>query len=495
MSLFSSYSQILDENGNIIKTINMNNLSNLISGNTINQIIEPSNIFYSSNSLVQELTSNNETNINILQNEIKNNGAYEKINDSELKILKTGTYLIQYKINIDSRTNSRLKSLTKLYVDNGSGYQEIVDSRGYGYHRQNSQGADTITSLPRPINLSQNSKVKITAIVDDTFSNRLLETISNSCTLYIWKIQEQIVETINQANIPVITTISPTNTIVKNELYSYQMLVNGVGVTWSLENEPSGMVIDQFNGLITYTPITDGIYNNIIVRASNNDGSDSINFNLTVTNIPIPEQNLEAWFDPEILNLPNNDSPRFWIDRTGIYTAEQSRTGSRPTYRTDIYNKPIFYCDGSEYYNINIPLNTTFSIFIVANSINQRRESFLFSGTESTYFGHDWSQRIVLNYNNNSNLLSYTDNYVNNLNLIHIFRDVSGNIKVNIGAETQTFFIQGANINITSICGSNSDRNKSHEGYFGDLLIYNQIQTGNNLINITNYLKDKYGII
>jgi len=467
------------------------------TGSTITQILEPINIFYSSNIVSQEFNSDNETNINILENEIKNDNAYEKINNYELKILKKGTYLIQYKINIDSITNSRLTSLIKLYIDNGLGYQELTDAKSYGYHRQISQGKNTPSNIPRPIILNENSKIKITAIVDDISGNRILTTMDNSCTLYIWKLQEQITENINPSNIPIITTLTPTNTIVKNDLYQYQMLINGVGVTWSLQNEPSGMVINQFSGLITYTPITSGVYNNIIVRATNNDGSDSINFNLTVNNLELPEQDLLCWFDPETVTSNNGSSPSFWIDRTGLYTASQNSGNIKPTYITNIYSKPVFQGNGDEYYDVNIGLNNTFSIFIVANSTNQWRESFLFSGSSNTYFGHDWAQDITLRYNNsNETKINYTNTYINNLTLLHIFRNVNGLINVSInGIETNTFFTQSGNINITSIIGSNNDRYKSHEGYFGDFVVYNQTQTGNNLTQIENFLKSKYGII
>ena len=98
---------------------------------------------------------------------------------------------------------------------------------------------------------------------------------------------QEFMITVNDAlSAPAISS-SPVQTATVNQLYRYDVKANGnPQPTFSFQESPAGMTINETTGVIRWTPGTEGIYS-ITVAADNSQGSDTQTFSLDVNAQPV----------------------------------------------------------------------------------------------------------------------------------------------------------------------------------------------------------------
>ena len=88
---------------------------------------------------------------------------------------------------------------------------------------------------------------------------------------------------------PKITTDSlPDGTV--NQLYTATLQATGNNITWSSSDKPEWLTLDS-NGTISGTPTTANTYN-FTVTATNDSGSDSKEYTLTIKSVPVASVSL-----------------------------------------------------------------------------------------------------------------------------------------------------------------------------------------------------------
>jgi hypothetical protein len=116
---------------------------------------------------------------------------------------------------------------------------------------------------------------------------------------------------------PAIATI-PNATLSATATFTYQVIASGSPApTYSLSTAPSGMTIDNYTGLISWTPGVKQVgVQTVKVRASNSEGSGSASFKITVTSLAAP-----------IVTIPAT----LTATAGGNFTYQVLTTGSAPT--------------------------------------------------------------------------------------------------------------------------------------------------------------------
>jgi glucose/arabinose dehydrogenase len=126
----------------------------------------------------------------------------------------------------------------------------------------------------------------------------------------------------NDQTAPVITT-SAVTTAIEGNPYLYD--VDAIGqatITYSLDANPSGMIIDSATGLIEWTPETAGSYN-VTVRASNGVSPDAVqNFQILVSADAAPSAVLTRPVQGEVLSGTNAEFFGNGVDDAGTIKAE-----------------------------------------------------------------------------------------------------------------------------------------------------------------------------
>ncbi len=103
---------------------------------------------------------------------------------SEIILNISGDYFIHVEISIEmSSGNSRSSSVARIMKDSGSGFIEIKGTRGYAYHRNSSQGTNTISLSTNLIGINKNDKIQIEAM--RLSGSGTLTTIPNSSRIQI----------------------------------------------------------------------------------------------------------------------------------------------------------------------------------------------------------------------------------------------------------------------------------------------------------------------
>lgn len=418
-----------------------------------------------------------------------NSSIYNVISDTELEITEAGSYFLQYSINVDlTLGNNRSKSNIYLLV-NGT---IISDMTRGGYHRNSSEGENTITSILRPITLAVGDRIKVQG--EKISGNSTLVALANGYSFTMFTIQAQ-----SSIIAPSITSFS--NNIIINEGESFNQLnsASGTGITWSLSGEPVGMTINSITGEINYIGVI-GIYNGIQVIATNTAGMDSFTFNLTVNALIIPLDNLVRFFNPEVgITKNGSEIVSSWSDQANLGdNATQNSNQRRPLHDISTYTSSTLSCDGND--NMVLPATDIysgeFSIFIVLNSDNGSRDSyFLADTTGNNFLGHDSSGTRQFKIDGNE-IKSGAAEWISGTPVVyHLSRDVSNNLYIssNDGGDINLGVITG-NLTLTNILGSSIDINKSHDGFIGDILMYSIKRSNSDVTAIVNILRSKYGI-
>ena len=113
--------------------------------------------------------------------------------DGSVQISKADVYVITFDIAIGKlSTSTRTESVAWVEIDNGPGFEEVLGSRGYGYHRTVAQGDDTISGTIIK-QMTQDSVIKIVAARDSGGGS--LEYIAESCAITITQFSVPDIET------------------------------------------------------------------------------------------------------------------------------------------------------------------------------------------------------------------------------------------------------------------------------------------------------------
>ncbi len=84
-------------------------------------------------------------------------------------------------------------------------------------------------------------------------------------------------------------TSSPSTSATVNQAYSYQGRASGTTpITWTLPTAPAGMTVNGQTGLVSWTPTGTGTFP-VTLQATNDLGSDTQSFNLSVGTAPTSE--------------------------------------------------------------------------------------------------------------------------------------------------------------------------------------------------------------
>jgi len=135
---------------NTLTGISENIVTATPSGILENSGIEISSIITSGGLLdiYQSGTTNTATNTNYVDVEWDSSelvGSLYSYTGATISILEDAYYEINYSLSLDVATGGRKNSRGRLVLDEGGGFNEIPRSAGYSYHRNTTNGEDTIT--------------------------------------------------------------------------------------------------------------------------------------------------------------------------------------------------------------------------------------------------------------------------------------------------------------------------------------------------------------
>lgn len=145
---------------------------------------------------------------------------------------------------------------------------------------------------------------------------------------------------------PTITT-TPGTTATVGTPYSYDVDASGdAPITYSLSVTPTGMTIDSATGIISWTPTTPGDAN-VTVVATNNTGSDSQSFTITVSAVPGNLQ-LSCPVPTELVAYyPLNDSSgSTFVDLSGSNNDTTCTSSNCPTPAAGLISGSQTFTDG-----------------------------------------------------------------------------------------------------------------------------------------------------
>jgi hypothetical protein len=96
---------------------------------------------------------------------------------------------------------------------------------------------------------------------------------------------------------PVILS-TPVIYATSGQVYTYDVDASGNSTPiYSLVTKPTGMVIDQITGVITWTPSSPSVNGHVVVRATNNKGSVDQDYSIYISDVPTCRTNLVAYWD------------------------------------------------------------------------------------------------------------------------------------------------------------------------------------------------------
>lgn len=492
----------LDADGNQLKNVgNPIDSADAVNLQTLEDLELIANTFYSFNGTSSSIGTTY-TDIPIAQTIIRQDSFYNVIANTELEIAEAGDYTVSFSNAMTISNNSRTNAETAIFVDfnDGGGYLLVEDSVRPSYHRVAAQGRDTATMIRRPFVLDAGARIKIAARRLSGGGN--LSTIANQCSVSLERLPTQSVPK------PVIISATPPDETFENDTFTYQSLAIGQGITWSLSNEPSGMVINPLNGLITYTPTSQGTFTNIEIIATNPGGTDTLIFDLDVVANPVPIANRIDYFRVSDITASAGDFISSWSGSDSNLTLLQGTAVNQPQYIENVVGtNPALSFTGNQFMTASIVSAIqpfTFVAVAVPRS-NTRGTLFSYNGSTSSfiYLNRFAATDLLGTFDSSSGNNSTADsvnNIPNFLNNPHVFvvTNTGAVVDQRVDAVNQNSYNEvSPSSNVTDfIIGSISTTAPSFplEADYLEFITYNRVLTAQEITDLETYLISKYGI-
>lgn len=415
---------------------------------------------------------------------------YNILNNYEIQFTNPINLLIQSSTEVKNDKNrTNVYTIMKVDVANGNGYVDVSNSMRSAYVNKSNFTENIISPLVR-LSLPTNAKLKVQV---KSSNNDDLILITSSLTLINCN-------TLIKDQAPSITSEITVIEVELGDTYTYQMTAIGKSLTWSLYNHPSGMTINTQTGLISYTPNTVGVYDDVQIVATNGSGSDSILVDFESVGV-VEQTNIIAHFrvnEVESSGIKDNEKVDYWNSIVGTYKLSQNIKSNYPKFQSDEYGIYGFVeGNGDDYLRINtaIDLTDTFSIFIVAYTSEQYTERLLISDDLALNSIGVGNTKTIVKINGTSNSDTLVTSWYNDLAIIHVSRDMNDDVYIAFNGGNDTLLMnKSSTFTINYVLGNGLLTWKCLMGHICEIIIYDNKLTGTPLTDLNSMLITKYNI-